>query len=125
MSLIAQIKADVAQITSNGNEFGVPLTFTPPLGSPVTVNGLATKHHLEVNREGVAFNGMNGHCSAAESVLTAAGYTVRNGNNKVSMVGHLVAWTDASGELTTYKIAEVYPDETLGLLVFILSNYSA
>ena len=73
MSLIAQAKADIEQITYNQNEFGVLITFTAPDDSTATVAGLHTKHHLGLDTDGNPVNSKNAHISFSEKNLTDEG----------------------------------------------------
>jgi len=103
----------------------VTLKFKPTFADITTeVLGLATKHHKAYDFEtGRAINSKQSHCSVSEQLLLDLNYTVRDSDNEVSMVNHLVSWTDSTGLESTYKIAQVFPDETNGMITFILSDY--
>jgi hypothetical protein len=123
MGLMEQIKNDVAFITTNGSDFAIPLIFTDLSGTDFPVMGTARKIHFAFTDEGVAVNDKTASCSASEQVLVSAGYVVRNAAKEVAMANHKVRWTDSSGTLWQYFIRETFPDETLGLIVFILSDF--
>lgn len=124
MGLIDQIKADIEQITSDQNEFGVQQEWIAPTGETATITGLFTKHHLAIDPEtGKQINVKNAHCSFSEKFLVDAGYPVRNSDNEVSLKNHLVRILDSTGILWTYKIQEWFPDRTIGLIVCILGDY--
>ena len=115
-------KRDFTFFTQQG--FGVDLSFKPnAISEATTVKGFATKHHLSVSSEGIPVNAKNTHCTVSESILTDAGYTVRNASNEVDMIGHLVTYTDSSGTEWTYQISETMPDETLGQIQCFLVDY--
>ena len=122
MSLIAQAKADIEQITYNQNEFGVLITFTAPDDSTATVAGLHTKHHLGLDTDGNPVNSKNAHISFSEKNLTDEGYVVRDANSEVSLIGHRVSVNDSTGSPKEYIIRETLPDETIGLIVCILGD---
>jgi hypothetical protein len=125
MGLIDQIKSDIEDITSNAEEFGWPLIFTTPdAAGTVTVTGLYTKHHIQIDPEsGRQINVKNAHCSVSEKFFTAAGYPCRDANNEVQMKRHKVRTTDVSGITWDYVVQESFADETTGLIVFILGDF--
>jgi hypothetical protein len=104
--------------------FSQEIVFTPPVGEPITVRGLVSKHSLGINPEtGLPVNSKNAHISVVESVLTDEGYQTRNDNGDVDLRKHLVTWCDASGNRYTYMIEETMPSYTTGLIVCILGDY--
>jgi len=120
---ISQVRRDLKEYSQKS--MSVELTFTPPSGSPATILGYGTVHHLSFDPQtGRAVNSKNAHCSFAESLLTDAGYTVRV-LNEVSMKNHKVRFKDSAGITRNYKINETFPDETLGLIVCILGDQDA
>ena len=108
---------------SSGGGFETEIQFSPPGGSFVSVNGLAIKHHLTIDTDGSNTNTMNAHCTVSESLLTDAGYTVRNAQNEVDMKDHLVKYIDSTGIEGEYVIKQCFPDETVGVITFILGDY--
>ncbi len=123
--LIEQAKADVLAITSNPDEFGISMTFTAPEpgNETATVVGLHTKHYIGINEEGIAVNTKNAHISVSESLLTDAGYPVRNiTSGEVVLKNHKVSVKDSTGVVKNYVIEEWFPDETIGLIVCILGE---
>ena len=122
IDLLAKARKDAQNITIGA--FGVDLTLTPPAGSPVSVRGLASKHHLQIDPEtGFYVNVKNTHVNISESSLVALSYPIRNANNEVAMKGHVISYADSSGNVASYKIDETRPDETLGLIICILGDY--
>jgi len=87
------------------------------------ITGFATKHHLSIDTDGMPVNSKNAHVSLNETILTAAGYTVRNANLEVALIDHIVSYADSSGVIKLYKISEVMPDETLGQITCFLVDY--
>ena len=123
MSLIAQAKEDWKTITSNADEFGIEMTLTAPTGETATVTGLHTKHHLGIDKEGAAVNAKNAHVSVSEELLTAAGYPVRNDAGEVNLKSHRVSVADSTGTAKEYVVAQWFPDETVGVIVMILTDF--
>lgn len=103
----------------------VSLTFYRIVGTEVVVKGIATRHHLGVDPDtGLTVNSRNVHCTISESLLNAKNYTTRNSKGEVNLVNTFVKYADSTGVVRTYKINEVLPDDSLGLLVCILGSFS-
>ena len=122
MSIIDQARRDLLQITTSATGFSVPLIITTPAGTPFQVRGLAKKHHLSIDGDGVVVNSKNASVSIAEDALKAVGYPVRNSRGEVMMMGHTVTYEAVPGLPMQYSILEHFPDEALGLIVFILAE---
>lgn len=123
MSFTDLAKADWKRFTGDVNGWGTAIKFTiPGGGTSVDVVGLAVKHHINVDTEGIAINGKNAHISISEELLTAESYVTRV-NEEVSLEGHTVEWIDSSGVLKKYVIRETYPDEKVGMLICILGDF--
>lgn len=122
MSLLAQAKADIEQITSNSNEWTSELSFVAPTGETAVINGLHTKHHLAFDTDGRPVNSKNAHISFSESLLSNLEYPVRNDAGEVHLKNHMVTVKDSTGLDKNYLIAQWIPDETIGFIVCILSD---
>ena len=122
MGLIDQAKSDIKDITSNLNDFGVSMTFMAPTNETATINGLHSKHHLNIDTDGNMINSKNAHISFSESLLTAKGYPVRK-NGEVNLKDHKVAVKDSTGNNITYIINQWFPDETIGLIMCTLGSH--
>lgn len=122
MSFYDLAKADIEQITSNSDEWSRPVTFTSLTGETIQVNCIHTKHHLGIDTDGNRVNSKNAHISVSEKHLVDEGYPVRNTAGEVSLYLHKVSVADSTGIVKNYKITENYPDETVGLIVCILSD---
>ena len=122
MDLLSQARQDVQTIREG--EFSADITLDDGLGNLTTVRGMAAKHHLGINPDtGAPINSKNASISISEQTLVDAGYPVRT-DNEVAMTGRKVNYTDSAGVDAQYKIDEVWPDETLGLIVMILGDAS-
>ncbi len=122
MGLIAQAKADIKQITSNEDDFGVVLTFTAPTAEVATVAGIHTKKHFAIDTEGNAMNSKQAHISVSEELLTEADYPVRT-YGEVNLKNHKVAVADSTGTVCTYIIKQWFPNETVGLITCLLEVF--
>ena len=121
MSLLERAKADIQQITTNSDEWGVSMVLTAPNSATITIKGLHTKHNIRFDTDGNQINSLNAHVSFSEAVLV--GYPVRNTNGQVDLIRHKVAVADSTGVVKNYMIKEAYPDETIGLIVCVLDSY--
>lgn len=120
MSLLDRARNDIAKISSNTAGFGVAMSFISP-ASPAetcTVNGLFSRHHIDVNRQGVAFNSRMAHVSVSESIFDDADYTIRNANGEVDLKGHKV-----TVEGVQYVVNQWFPSDTGKLITIILGKY--
>lgn len=124
MNLIDQAIIDAKKITSDAAAgFGVEMVFkTPDEITTATINGLHTKIHLGIDTDGVPVNSKKASVAFSEALLVSAGYTVRNANQEVSIVGHQVSVKDSTGIVKKYTIQQCFPDETIGVLVCILED---
>jgi hypothetical protein len=120
-----QAQADIKRITSDTNGFAKTIVFTSKLGSPqtATIAGIHSKIHLGVDTEGNMVHSKRGHISFSESLLTDQGYPTRDAEGRCDMKGHLVTVTDSTGTSVQYILKEVFPDETVGLIVGLLSDW--
>ena len=118
-----QIKADVLNITTNSSEFVSSVLFTAPTGETATIICRTNKHHLSVDADGAPVNSRNASVSFSEFAFEGTGYPIRGLSGRVNLDKHKVTWTDSTGQPSTYMIKEWFPDETLGLIVCILSDF--
>lgn len=123
MGLMDEINLDIQDITGNLNEFGVSITFTAPTGETATVVGTASKHFMNFDFDtGKNVNSQNAHVTVSEAFLIAADYPVRNPAGNVNMKRHRVSYIDSTGAAGSYEILEQFPDQAIGLIVFILGS---
>lgn len=125
MGIREQAIIDARKITSNNvTGAGVELTFiSRKIGNPTAVViGLHTRHHYTVTSEGAETNDLNAHATISEGLLVSAGYPVRNVNNLVDIKDDVLFAFDSSGVNRKYKIAQVHPDESMGLIRCILED---
>lgn len=125
MDMMSLIKRDVATITTVVGGFSVPIKFIHPSdGEEVTVRGLHARHHLSFSTDGMPINGVNAHVSVSESEFVRVAYDYQNANNEISLKGHFVEATDSGNITRLYEVREWYPDETIGLIVCVLTDIS-
>lgn len=125
MGMLEQAQADIKRIRTDPKGFTKPITFTSPDGlSIVTIPGMHAKIHMAVDTEGQTVNSKKAHISISESALTDLGYVTRNANNECSLKDHKVSVVDSAGINCQYIIREVFPDETVGLIVCFLGDFA-
>lgn len=124
MSLINKAQNDWKRFTSDANGFGVEIQFDAPTGESVKVYGLHTKHSVQFDDNGMRVNAPNAHISVSEYLLLEQYYPVRNEQNLVYLKRHKVTVKDSNGIAITYMIDEAWPDQTVGMIVCMLGNYS-
>ena len=120
MGLAEQAIQDMADITSNSDDFGVSITLTSPSSQVATLFGYSTKHHLGLDAEGQVVRTKTASVAIAEGNVP---FSIRNVNDEVDLNGYLVDVLDSTGIVKNYKASNWFPDEKLGLIVIILQDY--
>ncbi|MCE3278037.1 MAG: hypothetical protein K0S44_228 [Bacteroidetes bacterium] len=125
MSLIERARADIKDITSNTDGFGIEMTLTAPTSQTATIVGLHTKHWLSIDTEGNPVSSKNAHVSFSEEVLQTENpnYPIRNSDGEVDLSKHRFDVKDSTGLVKNYIAQSWRPDETMGLIVVILEDF--
>lgn len=122
-NILQAAKADALKYITAGG-FEEEILITAPDGTlSLQINGYATKHHINFDTDGNPVNSKNVHICIGETDLAANNYPVRNAKGEVALRDHLVTFKDSSGLDRNYIVTEVLPDETLGLITCILSDF--
>ena len=120
--LLAKARSLAKKIMKGG--FSETITLIHPVsGLTIETDGLASKHHINFDSDGLPINSKNVHVSLDEADLVSQNYNPRNSNNEVALINHLVNVKDSTGNLRNYVVIENFPDETLGLITCILGDY--
>lgn len=123
--LTLQARKDWKRIIESGG-FEEEIIFKTPdsfiTASEAIIQGLATKHNLNVDTDGNAVSAKNVHITVSEDALILAGYPVRV-NEEVSLIDHKVDYVDSTGILKNYVVLQCFPDETVGVITCILGDY--
>ena len=125
MSLIAQARADIKQITSNLGEFAVDIKLINTTNQIINTKGLHTKIHLGVDTDGNMVNAKKAHISFSEDNILELGFSIRNAKGEVDLRKWKADIKDSTGVVKNYSIQQWFPDETIGLIVCILEDYGA
>ena len=123
MSLIAQARADIKQITSNLGEFAVDIKLINTTNQIINTKGLHTKIHLGVDTDGNMVNAKKAHISFSEDNILELGFSIRNAKGEVDLRKWKADIKDSTGVVKNYSIQQWFPDETIGLIVCILEDY--
>ena len=122
-SLIQLAKRDAKKfVTSGGFQVDIKLT-TKSRDKNLELTGFATKHHINFDSDGLPVNSKNVHICIDEDILKLNNFPCRDAKGEVNLVGNFVTYMDSSNTDRTYIIREHFPDETLGLIVCILSDF--
>lgn len=125
MGLRDQAKQDIEGITSNKESgFGIDMIFTAPTSETATITGISSVIHLGVDTDGNMVNAKKAHISFSEKFLIDAGYPVRNAQNQVDLVGHIIQVKDSAQILRKYQMQNIFPNETVGLITCTLEDYA-
>lgn len=123
---------DMADIMSDP-DLGDSIDLKSPDGIAATIIARFVRHNQQFDfATGVPINGLNVSVQFSEKTLVAANanYPIRIKDksteeaDRAFMNGHLVSFTDASGNKKQYQVLETMADETIGLIVLKLTPYS-
>jgi hypothetical protein len=124
MGMLERAQADIKRISGDSTGFTEQLTFTTPDGlTTAVIYGIPNKIHLGINTEGEQMNSRKSSVSISESNLTDLGYPTRDADNICSLKNHKVTLIDSTGLAAQYIIREVFPDESVGMIVCMLGSY--
>lgn len=120
--LLKLARKDAVNIITKGG-FEVDITLETSRGDKiVSLKGLASKHFINFDSDGLPINSKNVHICVSEEELKSLNYPVRNNKTEVSLLNHIITYKDSTGFSSRYKVSENFPDETLGLIVCILTS---
>lgn len=122
-SILQAIKADAYKIVTSGGFEEVIILSSPSGDLTFETTGLASKHHLSFDSDGLPVSSKNAHVCVSETKLTDAGYPVRNANQEIDLYKHKVSVKDSSGVVKHYVVKDAFPDETLGLITLTLGDW--
>lgn len=123
-SLFNLAKRDAKRFNNTGGFQEVITISTPTNDKSLILTGFATKHHINFDSDGLPVNSKNAHCTIDEDILVLNNYPVRNAKGEINLLKHKISYADSSGLIKNYVIRENLPDETFGLIVCILGDYT-
>jgi hypothetical protein len=123
-SILDLAKRDAKRfVTKGGFEVDIEM-ITPTKDKVINITGLGTKHWINFDSDGNPINSKNVHICIDEEFLNNNSYPTRNGKGEIRLLNHLITFKDSSGIDRNYIVKENFPDETLGLIVCILADYT-
>jgi hypothetical protein len=72
MGLFDDAIEDAKLFTTDSGDWAIPITLTAVTGEIAIVNGLFTKHHLNINSDGQQVSGKNASISVSEKAILEA-----------------------------------------------------
>ncbi len=121
--LLQLAKRDAKFFVNKGGFQETITMVTPSNDKTISLTGLATKHWINFDTDGMPVNSKNVHVCIDESKLIELSYPTRNAKGEIALLKHKVSFADSSGLIKNYIVRENFPDETLGLIVLILGDY--
>lgn len=88
----------------------------------IQLKGLTSKHWIQFDSDGSPINAKNVHLNLIEKDIQELGFETRGKNGNVNLLDYYVIVQDSTNNYKKYQVKEVYPNESLGLIVFILGN---
>lgn len=121
MNIRDRARADWKRFSQSAFDLDVVIQ-TPPGVTPVqtaTVKGIATRITVPIETDGQDALATLAHVAINESALRDANadYPIRDSNGLVALNNHLVTYADANDTLRNYAIKQVYPDDTVGMIM--------
>lgn len=122
MGLMEMAKRDIKNITSDKTTgWGIDITLISPDARTIDLVGTHTKHHMGIDTDGNRVNSKIASIAFSEEILKDAGYMIRDANGDVSLAAYKVRAIDSTGTLCTYVVDQWFPDESISLIVCMLS----
>ena len=121
-NLLAQARKDVKHVvTKLGFQNDVFLINNLSMNF-IQLKGLTSKHWIQFDSDGSPINAKNVHLNLIEKDIQELGFETRGKNGNVNLLDYYVIVQDSTNNYKKYQVKEVYPNESLGLIVFILGN---
>lgn len=105
--------------------FAVSILLTAPNSQTATVNGLHTKHHLNIDTDGRQVSGKNSSIAVSEAQILEANpnFPTRDARGEANMKNVKVRVKDSTGSVCLYIINIVFSDDALGIFTCILGDF--
>lgn len=125
MSLHDTAAADLLTILEDADTgFGWPMTITDPNGTSAAVVGAYSDIGKEIDANlGVAVAGRTASVVVSLVTLAAEGLAMPENIPESTSKPWTIALTDGTGTARTYKVTNVAPDTTVGLVQLDLEDY--
>ena len=121
-NLLARARHDAKKIVTNLGFQSDVFLINPMSMAFIQLKGLTSKHWIKFDTDGSPINAKNVHLNLVEEDIQALGFETRGKNGNVKLIDYYVIVQDSTNVYKNYQVKEVYPNESLGLIVFILGN---
>ena len=121
-NLLARARQDAKKIVTNLGFQSDVFLINPLSMAFIQLKGLTSKHWIKFDTDGSPINAKNVHLNLVEEDIQALGFETRGKNGNVKLIDYYVIVQDSTNVYKNYQVKEVYPNESLGLIVFILGN---
>lgn len=121
-NLLARARQDAKKIVTNSGFQNDVFLINPLSMNFIQLKGLTSKHWLQLDSDGSPINAKNVHLNLIEKDIQELGFETRGKNGNVNLLDYYVIVQDSTNNYKKYQVKEVYPNESLGLIVFILGN---
>ncbi len=121
-NLLARARQDAKKIVTNLGFQNDVFLINPMSMAFIQLKGLTSKHWIKFDTDGSPINAKNVHLNLVEEDIQALGFETRGKNGNVKLIDYYVIVQDSTNVYKNYQVKEVYPNESLGLIVFILGN---
>lgn len=126
MSLRDIANADLQEILNADETGGVACTITDPSGAQAQFKVFFNDIHQAIDPDtGEVVTGRLSSIAVLTNELIDEGFDGIHGIAKASSRPWLATITDALGRSMTHKIAETFPDASIGLTLLVLEAYSS
>lgn len=116
-------RAQAGWLRHSRSAFDFVMVLENPSGQTVQLNGIGTRHSINIDTDGNLVNSPNVHVSFHETefneAITEQGVTFKPIRHMatISLKGHFVYFPDSSGVVFKYRIQEYWPDTTVGMII--------
>ena len=121
-NLLARARQDAKKIVTNLGFQNDVFLINPLSMAFIQLKGLTSKHWLQLDSDGSPINAKNVHLNLIEKDIQELGFETRGKNGNINLLDYYVIVQDSTNNYKKYQVKEVYPNESLGMIIFILGN---
>lgn len=115
-------REDMRDFVEDSEGFSTTLSFTPTVGDPFELEGIATVHSQGIDSDGIPVIGDNSHIFFSEVSVNDLGYVTRSADGKVNIRDWKVTFDHAVGTVSAI-LSVTEPDSTFGMIRVMLTNF--
>lgn len=126
MSLQEIANADLQRIMNNEATGGRSCIITNPSGETASFKVFSTDIHVSTDPgTGIVITGRQASVAVLTNELIAEGFSEIRGISDSNSKPWLVTVSDVLGRECTFKVAETHPDNSIGLMILMVEEYSS